>query len=201
MSNRKKIIVCSLALLCVFVLGIAVHANLIIFPFVRSIEVRLIDGLDDDRVLVGVSHVVFVGKITKKIGQTAGETGPLTQYEVQVIQNIKGTLVGSVILNQEGGYENGILSLVEGQSLLRVGTTYILSARTDGNGNYLVIPHPRGRIVVTTKSNLSLEKLISLAVADKNMIAMQNAYIHEIPFQIDIDKGNNFNSYESSQTK
>lgn len=201
MIYKKKIIGIVVTLAVVFAFGAAIRANLIILPIERTIEARLFDGLDDDRVLVGVSHVVFVGKVVKKIGQTPGEAGPLTQFDVQVVQNIKGVLSGTVVMNQEGGYENGILSLVESQPLLKVGTTYLLSARSDGKGHYLVIPFPRARVVVNADSSLTIQQLVTLVAKDKNVLALQDAYVHEILFQADIDNGNAFNSYQSLQTK
>ena len=199
-SKKKKIGLC-LVFAVVLAFGLAIHGNVILLPFERSSEARLFDGLDDDRVLVGASHIVFVGKVIKKSGQTPGEAGPLTQFEVQVVQNIKGNLTDTVTMNQEGGYENGILSLVENQPLLIPGTTYLLSARTDGKGNYLVLPFARGRLVVSTDASLTKEQLISVAAKDQNVLALQEAYVHEIPLQVDVNNGNAWNSYTSKQVR
>lgn len=101
MSRKKKIMSSGVVLAGILLgIGIAIHANLIILPFVQSSEARYLDGLDDDRVLVGISHNIFVGKVLKKVGQTAGEAGPLTQFEVQIVNNVNGLLSGKVVINQ-----------------------------------------------------------------------------------------------------
>jgi hypothetical protein len=201
MTKKKKMASAIVGLIGILTLGTLIHTNTIHLPFEQTIEVRLVDGLEDDRVLAGVAHVVFVGKVTKKISQTMGETGPLTQFDVQVIQNIKGELSESIVINQEGGYRNGILSIVENQPLLQIGTTYILAARSDGKGNYLAIPYPRAQIILTTDTTLSSAELTTLAATQTNVLAMEEAYRNEIPFQIDIELGNDINSYTSTQTE
>lgn len=184
---------------CIFAIGVAaIHANLIIFPIVTSSEVSYFDGLDDDRVLVGASHNVFVAKVLKKVGQPVGEAGILTQFEVQIVSNIKGTLSGKIFVSQEGGYENGILRLVENQPLLSVGTTYLLTTRGNEKMGYLATAYPRDWFVVSTDANLTLQQLQVLAAKDKMVLSLQDAYAHEIPFQIDVDTGHDYNSYAST---
>ncbi len=201
MLYKKSIISLCVAVMLLTAAGVAIHSNLIILPFTRTTEARLFDGLNDDRILVGASHVVVVGKVIKKIGQTEGEAGPLTQFEIQIVQSIKGKLSGSFVLNQEGGYQNGILSLVEDQALLLSGTTYLLSARTDGQGNYLVIPFPRARLPISADAKLTLQDLVSLSALNKDVAALRDAYTHEIPLQMDVDSGNAYNSYRSLNTQ
>jgi hypothetical protein len=120
---------------------------------------------------------------------------------VLVVSNIKGVLSGSMIVNQEGGYENGILRLVEDQPLMTVGTTYALTARTNGQGEYLASSYPRGWLIVSSDAKLTVDQLRILAATNKIVLTLQDAYKHEILFQFDVDNRTAFNSYKSLQTE
>lgn len=84
---------------------------------------------------------------------------------------------------------------------MRVGTTYVFTTRTNERGEYLATSYPRGWFVVSTDASLTIQQLQVLAAVDKNVLALQDAYVHEIPFQIDVDSGNAINSYQSLQVK
>jgi hypothetical protein len=77
-------------------------------------------NVSDDRILVGLSHEVFVAKITKQLGDVTlpGIKPLMTQFEVRAIYNIKGNLRGNVVLTQIRGVE----------PLAQVGSTYLFAA-------------------------------------------------------------------------
>lgn len=194
MKNTKYIV--AIAVTICFAFAIMLHRNVIHLPLERTIQARYIDGLENDQVFVGVMHNIFVAKIVKKAGQTMAVDAPImTQFEVEVISNIKGSLSGRLIISQEGGYENGVLVTMEGQKLLQIGSTYILSARTDGQGTYLVTSYPRGHILLTADAALRGDQLQQLAATNKDVAALEAAYRHEIPYQIDVDNHFNLNAY------
>lgn len=197
MTSKTKKVGVGLAAMVLLVLGVAIHLNLIVFPYVISTEVSYLPGLEDNRVLVGASHNVFVGKVLRKIGQTSGEAGPLTRFEIQIVTNVKGTLKGKVIVSQEGGYRNGILRLVENQSLMNVGTTYVFTTRGNEESGYLATSYPRGWFVVSTDATQTIEQLQALAAIDQTVLALQDAYMNEILLQVDVDNNQAFNSYQS----
>ena len=66
MTKKKKLASAIVGLIGILTLGTLLHTNTIHLPFERTIEVRLVDGLENDRVLAGVAHVIFVGKVKKK---------------------------------------------------------------------------------------------------------------------------------------
>jgi hypothetical protein len=74
--------------------------------------------VSDDSVLVGLSHVVFVGKIIRQLGDVTypGTKTLITQFEVRVVYNVKGNVQGSTILGQVRGVE----------PLAQVGSTYFI---------------------------------------------------------------------------
>ena len=104
---------------------------------INYIYVDLAINATDDRELVGFADNVFIGKV---IAQTGNETDdfPQTQFSVQVLENIKGNLDGTVTVNQFGGYEytNGerYLSLMEGDTLLKSGNKYLFATKGNAEG-------------------------------------------------------------------
>lgn len=199
--KKSKYIIATITI-SLFAFATMLHENIIHLPLERTVQARYIDGMDNDRVFVGIMHNIFVAKIINKTGQIAAVDAPvMTQFEAEVISNIKGLLSGRIVISQEGGYENGILVTMEGQKLLRVGSTYILSARTDGQGTYLVTSYPRGRVLLTADTTLNSDQLQQLAATNQDVTTLQEAYSHEIPYQIDVDNNFNLNAYSEQTVK
>ena len=79
-----------------------------------SKEVRLAFAFDvnDERQLVGSASNVFLGRVDRQVGneglRVAGDPEPniaQTQFSVEVLDNIKGDLAGTVTVSQKGGYQ------------------------------------------------------------------------------------------------
>jgi hypothetical protein len=165
----------------------------------------------DDRILMGASHDVFVGKILRESGTQARGSLPQTQFEVQIISNVKGPLQGVVVLNQVGGYENGRLYSIENNDipgissedgpnyLLQPGATYLLATRYNPTEHwYTLNSFPTASKLLTTNSALSTVQLQSLAADDSRVQQLQAAYPHEILLQADVAHNNTLNSYAST---
>jgi hypothetical protein len=88
-------------------------------------------GMADDRQLVGVSHYVFVGKITRRIGNESVEGTGATQYAVEVLLNTKGKVDGTITLAQLGVslHEDGRYTALDEQAPLQIGATYVFATR------------------------------------------------------------------------
>lgn len=197
------------SLLVVGVLAVGLHTNIIKLPIERGIYLSYVADFSDNRVLVGASHNVFVAKVLEQSGTKDTGIGPETQFEVQVVFNIKGNLSGKVTVDQEGGYKNGVLYLVyegdavfpstqQGDALLKPGSTYLFTSRYDEKENwYTLISHPNGRKLISRDANLSTTQLLTLAQNDEKVIALQAAYINEILLDADIKNNNTRNSYQS----
>ena len=128
------------------------------------------DSIDvtDDRVLVGAAHNVFIGKVIAQTGNKpntppveAGDTpgfSPQTQFSVEVLENIKGNLKGTIIVSQYGGYveKDGVnqLVLVEGDKPLESGKTYLFATRfNDIDGWYTIIVPNYGDLPITDQTD------------------------------------------------
>jgi hypothetical protein len=165
----------------------------------------------NDEVLMGASHDVFVGKVIRQIGNKERGLGPETQYEVAVIDNIKGDLKGMVTVNQEGGYKDGALYVMdddtsapsdESDYLLKPGNTYLLATRYSPEEDwYTLNPYPAARALISSDPSASSSALAARAEANDRVKTLGTAYKHEIVIDADIKHGNALNSYASVQAK
>jgi hypothetical protein len=160
----------------------------------------------DDKILMGASHNVFVAKVVKEIGQKERGVGPETQFEVEVIENIKGDLKGDVILNQLGGYKDGKLYIAERDSssnnaedyLLKEGAVYLFATRYNEKEDwYTLNSHPAAIRLISLDSSLGIEELKVVVQDEGRVNALREAYREETPLEVDVKAGIARNSYKS----
>jgi hypothetical protein len=173
--------------------------------------------LGNDRVLMGASHNVFVGRIIDQIGTKgmmlgSGRTLPITQFSVEPILNVKGNLSGTVTVEQLGGYQDGVLFASEDGDifgprtrpgagyLMQPGLTYLFATRYQDDGSYYLWAFPAASKVISENSSLSDSQLQSLAENDSRVQELQTAYPNEILLADDVRTGNTRNSYASTHT-
>jgi len=195
----------------VAVLGIGLYTNTIKLPIEKEIHTQYVADFSDDRILMGASHNVFVGKVIRETGTKDTGIVPETQFEVEVVLNIKGDLQGTATINQIGGYKDGILYTVhggdvlapnteKGDTLLRPGVTYLFTSRYNKDeGWHTISSHPNGRKVISEDRELDGAQLKDLAMSDEKVRRLQGAYKNEILLEDDIRMNNTRNSYQSLQ--
>jgi hypothetical protein len=85
----------------------------------------------NDRELVGLAQDVFFGQVIEKLGQTRKYGYPETQFNVKVLEVLKGSLSGTVKVNQQGGTRiDGTQWRMEGDpTLLDPGKSYLFVTR------------------------------------------------------------------------
>lgn len=104
-------------------------------PAVVSIEPSYGYDFGDARVLVAFADNVFLGKVIEEVGRKGRPTSapdieiPQTQFAVQVLEVIKGSLPETVIVNQESGIDKdtGKLYLIDGDPLLMANETVLFA--------------------------------------------------------------------------
>ena len=178
---------------------------------VIEIETSYIDDYTNDQVLLGASHNVFVGKILNQIGTKDIGIGPETQFSVQVISDIKGSLSGIVTVDQQGGYQNGMLYVVgeddvpglsseDGPNyLLQPGETYLLATRYNPTENwYTLNSFPTASKLLSADDSLNTTQLQAITANDPRVAQLQAAYPHEILLVADVAHNNTLNSYAST---
>ena len=169
-------------------------------------------NFSDDRILVGASHNIFVGKVIKQIGTKLGGMNPETQFAVQIVSNIKGALDGVASVNQEGGYENGVLYVIDPNSdiptsvdatsskgyFLQIGSTYLFATRYDSTDNsYTLNSFSGASKLLSSDAASDISQLQELASNDPRVQQLEAAYSHEILLAADVAHNNTLNSYAS----
>lgn len=147
-----------------------------------------------NKTLVDFADNVFVGKVIEKVGQEPDKNTPSTQFAVKVISNIKGDLAGEVVVDQLGGYQNGVISLVHhdanldphtGEILAKASSlallipqnTYLFTSRFDEAKNqHLLISHENGFKLLSSDANLDENTLKELAENDEKVQAFRGVY-------------------------
>ncbi len=208
-STRKTILVFMVAMACLFsvyyYLGnknpqASTHTEIV------KIHPQYAADFSNDRVLVGAAHNIFVGKVIEKVGAKDLGVGPETQFEVEVIDTVKGILSGTVTVNQQAGYKDGKLYVMEGdlftegsdqESLLQIGSTYVFTTRYNEEEDWhTIISYPSAnKILATDESNV--DKLQKLAKKDDYVEELKDAYPDEILLKADVQNENTLNSYAS----
>ncbi len=145
-----------------------------------SVHMSSVFDVADTRKLVGFSSHVFVGRVVRTLGtdpltDTApgGPETPVTQFAVEVRENIKGRAEGTVTVNQMGGHDSeGTLMLFEGDPLLIPGQEYVLvTRRLRAGGSYQLVAPGYDSVPIENAQRRS-------AVADR----FREAHRNEIPF-------------------
>ena len=145
-------------LFCVLVVGCDVPQSTLIGEW-------SFDHTDIRKVVGGSSHI-FVGRVLAVVGHEGIPTSgpgnvsiPRTQFSVEVLENIKGELTGTVTVNQMGGVNDvGIIVKLEGDTLLEVGRTYLLATwYNSDSGWYSIVAEGYGNVQVENAQKWSRE--------------------------------------------
>ncbi len=208
-STRTTILVFMVAILCLFsvyyYLGTK-NPQAFTHTEIVKIHPQYVADFSNERVLVGAAHNIFVGKVIEKVGAKDLGVGPETQFEVEVIDTVKGKLSGTVTVNQQAGYKDGKLYVMEGdlftegsdqESLLQIGSTYVFTTRYNEEEDWhTIISYPSAnKILATDESNV--DKLQKLAKKDDYVEELKDAYPDEILLKADVQNENTLNSYAS----
>ncbi|MBV9787095.1 MAG: hypothetical protein JOZ51_02900 [Chloroflexi bacterium] len=106
-------------------------------PRTIHVDVSHVSDFSDTRKLAGFADNVFIGRVLEKTG-THSPDGvlPETLFKVDVIRSLKGSLSGTVAVNQQGGFsaEENAMILIEEDKLLETGKVYMFATRTGGDG-------------------------------------------------------------------
>lgn len=140
---------------------------------ITTMETNTVIDINNPREVVGFSDNVFLGKVIKQVGTKSLNAYPETQFDVEVLDNIKGELNGTIKVNQQGGYDGEYLFLMEDDKLLLEGQTYLFATRYLKEENWYTVIPVGGDIPFDSEE----EK--------KELIEKyKKAYKEEIPFKI-----------------
>jgi hypothetical protein len=172
---------------------------------VRILKPYYFSNFYDSRNLIGSAHNIVIAKVIKQVGSTNISKIPYSQFEVEIIRNIKGNLTGKIMIYQLGGVTNGVFYVVEPYNdknyknyLLQLGETYLLALRYNSkNDSYTLNSHPNARKLISSNRNLTNNQLRELTKNDKKVNALESAYPNEVLLKADVMTNNTLNSYKS----
>jgi hypothetical protein len=125
-----------------------------------------------------------------------------------VIDNIKGNLHGNVTVDQQGGYKDGVLYVVDGDTLssstpaldymLHPGWTYLFATRYNKDQKwYTLNPYPTASMWISRAPTISDSEVRALDDKIPRIQALRAAYPNEILIDADVKHNNALNSHKS----
>lgn len=199
-----KIIKSHLFIYAILLIALIVVSFTLLFPSLMSSKMILIHpsyvaDFSDDKILMGASHNVFIGKIVEQVGGKALAKTPASQFKVEVIENIKGKLSGNITVNQQGGYRYETLYLIEGSDgLLAPGSTYLFATRYNAKEDwYTLNSHPNASKLLSSDINISKAELEKIIAQDNKVKILEAIYPNEQLLDADIVHANTRNNFTS----
>ena len=104
-------------------------------------QVQCVTDFSDDRKLAGFADDIFFGRVDRRLGQVDGPV-PRTQFRVTVLETLKGSLSGPIVVSQEGGTDRLCIKfrMADDPHLIESGKTYLLfTKRWDSRGWHSVL--------------------------------------------------------------
>jgi hypothetical protein len=200
MNITKKHVVRAVGVISLFlVVGSLVAINRPSAGATQTVYIHALYAADfeDPATLVGASHNIFVGKVLGKTGDKEIAKSPAGQYAVSVIRNVKGDLSGTVTVEQEGGYRDGKLYLMEGTTLLEDGATYLFATRYNKKDDaHTINSYPMATKLLSRDGTADTDSLGTIADADPRVKELTAAYPIEAEFNPDVVHENARNSFK-----
>ena len=167
-------------------------------PNIMRMYLSYAADFSDNTILMGAAHEVVIGKVLAQVSANDFVGNPATQYSVEIIKTIKGDeKKGTIIVNQEGGYKDNTLYLMEDSiGLLQPGSTYLLATRYDPELDFYTLnPHPNASKLLTSDMTASIGALKKLADIDPKTKELELAYPNEHLIDADVAHGNTRNAF------
>ena len=138
----------------------------------------------DDETLTAFADNVFVGRVIERVGHEPPSENapplPQTLFAVEVEQNIKGSLSGTVVVAQEGGCDPryGRVVLVNNDALLQPGQEVVFSTTEQSpDGPHLIVGSNYGDIRAETREERA-EVIARLRNDKKELVPFRPAGEH-----------------------
>lgn len=155
-------------------------------PEVMNASASYVTDIHDQRKLSGFSSDIFIGKVIEKSGNKQTGDIPETQFEVEVIESLKGEAAGNVTVNQQAGYdEDGHFFTIDGDKMLTPGKIYLFATVYDSAHDYYTLVPNAGDIPLTVKDEMSVsghDNITYDETSQKIIEEMKKGIENEIPF-------------------
>ena len=147
-------------------------------------QASYVTDFSDDRKLVGFADDVFFGQVVENLGTSEKRGPPESQFRVQVLETLKGTLEGEVTVNQSSEFHVGASQdeFMGEPALLGRGNSYLLVTRTSQETGWHTVASHYGRILIRRVSkDASREKILNSPHANELRSRFTLAVDNEIP--------------------
>lgn len=129
--------------------------------------------------LLSFSDNVFLGRVKKELGVKAIDSSVETQYSVEVLNNIKGSLQGTIVLDSMGGMMNGIKYTMNNNEKLEAKSCYIFYTKYNSEYNWYTAVPNHGEVKV--QNNKETDKQVNeLKAIAKNLEVQSNRKSDEV---------------------
>ena len=137
-------------------------------------HVQYVTDFGDDRKLSGFADDNFFGRVERRLEQVAGPI-PRTQFQVMVMETLKGSVSGSVVVSQGGGTDRRCFKfrMADDPHLMEPGKSYLLFTKPAASQGW----H-------SALSGYGKHEVAGPGDADRLRERFPEAIRHEIPFAL-----------------
>ena len=147
-----------------------IHYNVIKFPISSIYDAQYIMDFSQTKNLVEFADAIMVVKVEKEVWNEYLWSLPATQYSAKVLEAISGNVEENIIIEQEAGYENGILYISQwdamrgkiewNNGLLEIWWYYIIATKYNMDKKwYTIISHENGTKTLKKDKNTIAEEI------------------------------------------
>jgi len=202
----KKILKRAIAVLAALILGVGIYTGVLFAldrdPIVTEPRAMWIIDVNDLNEVTGLSDHVFVGRVLSNTGVTfppGGSIMPFTDYEIEVLDVIKGDLMPGVVVPAQkagGPARFNLLAFLwtggrtfffinEGDFLPQVGNVYVFRA-SNYEGIIDIARGPNGQhlLVEGAEVEMATGDIMLHAMRSDYYAAAIAAYENEVPFEL-----------------
>ena len=147
-------------------------------------QASYVTDISEDRKLVGLADDVFFGHVVENLGTSEKRGLPESQFRVQVLETLKGTLEGEATINQSAEFhvDGSQDEFMREPAPLERGNSYLLVTRTSQETGWHTVVSPYARILIRRVSKeMSREKILNSPHANELRSRFTQPVVNEIP--------------------
>ena len=199
----KKILKRVVVVLAVFILGVGIYTGILFAldrdPIISDVRAFWVIDVHDLNAVTGLSDHVFVGRVVSNIGVTFPTDShmPFTNYEIEVIEVIKGDLMPGIIIpaQKAGGPARFNLFaflltggrayhfIHENDFLPQAGNAYVFRASNMDNGIIDIARGPNAQHLLVQESEAMSDDIVLHVAYSDHYAAAVYAYENQVPFE------------------
>ena len=145
-----------------------------------------VTDISDDRKLVGLSDAVFFGQVRSKNASADGADVkvPSTKFTVTVLETLKGSLSGDVVVNQQGGVlpDGTEFRMMGDPTLLSAGKSYLFVTLHDASRGYHTLVPKYGNLLLEVEDNAPRDTVVNSEDANRLRKRFEEAIDNQIAY-------------------